>query len=161
MSSLNEAAQEFLAQKRLAVAGVSRSRDQAANVIYRKLRDTGHEVYAVNPQAEEVEGDCCYPDLRSIPERVDGVVVVTPPQAVSAVVRECIELGVPRVWMHRSFGPGSYSQEAERLAREAGITVIAGACPMMFCEPVDLGHRCIRWFLRVSGKLPEPERHAA
>ncbi|NIR43453.1 MAG: CoA-binding protein, partial [Gemmatimonadetes bacterium] len=151
-----EAAKEFLACKRLAVAGVSRSGKEAANIVYRKLRDSGYTVFAVNPNADEVEGDTCYPDLRSLPEPVEGVVIATHPDVTEAVVRECAELGIPRVWLHRSFGQGSVSDDAVGFCREHGITAIPGGCPMMFCEPVDLGHRCIRWILDWTGKLPKP-----
>jgi predicted CoA-binding protein len=101
-----------------------------------------------------VEGEKCYPNLKSIPDGVDGVVIVTPPEAAEQIVRECAEIGISRVWMHRSFGPGSVSEEAVQYCEENNISVIAGACPMMFCQPVDFGHKCMRWILGVSGKLP-------
>jgi hypothetical protein len=63
-------------------------------------------------------------------------------------------LGIKRVWLHRSLDGGSTSPEAVDYRRSAGISVIPGACPMMFCEPGDLGHRCIRWILRLPRKLP-------
>ena len=153
-TTLEQAVRDFLDQKRIAVAGVSRSPDQAANAIYKKLRESGYRVFAVNPKAAEVEGDTCYPGLGQIPEPVDGVVIATPPEAAVDVVRECAELGVDRVWMHRSFGRGSVSAEAVALCQENGIRVIPGACPMMYCEPVDGGHRCMRWLLGVFGGLP-------
>jgi hypothetical protein len=149
---------DFLSRKRLAVAGVSRNGQEAANAIFRKLRDTGHEVFPVNPNAGEIEGTTCYPDLRSIPGGVEGVVIATAPAATDRVVRECAELGIPRVWMHRAFGAGSVSREAVRFCRAKGITVIDGACPMMYCEPVDPAHRCIRWFMKITGGLPRPEK---
>lgn len=155
MTTLDEAAREFLACRRIAVAGFSRKKDQPANLILRKLRDTGHEVFAVNPTAAEIRGERCYPDLRSIPEGVEAVMVATHPDAASSVVEECAALGIRRVWMHRSFGQGSVSGEAVRRGRAAGLTVIDGACPMMFCRPVDPGHLCMRWVLRLAGKLPK------
>lgn len=158
MSSLDDTVRDFLSQKRLAVAGVSRGGRDAANAIFRKLRDTGHEVFPVNPNAREIEGTTCYPDLRSIPGGVEGVVISTAPEATGQVVRECAELGIRRVWMHRALGAGSVSREAARFCRERGITVIDGACPMMYCEPVDAGHRCLRWFMKVTGQLPRPEK---
>jgi predicted CoA-binding protein len=151
--SIPDAVNEFLAGKRLAVAGVSRSPQQPANAIYRRLRETGHQVYATNPEAESVEGDPCYPGLEALPERVDGVVIATPPAAATDVVRACAELGIERVWMHRSFGGGSVSEEAVALCREKGISVIVGGCPMMFCGKVDPFHRCMGWFLRVRGRI--------
>ena len=145
---------DFLAQKRIAVAGVSRSEKEAANLIYRKLRDAGYEVFAVNPKAEQVEGDPCFPDLKSIPGKVDGVVISTPPDVAEEIAKECAEVGVSRVWMHRSFGTGSVSEAATKYCEEKGIAVIPGGCPMMFCEPVDFGHKCMRWVLRLTGGLP-------
>ncbi len=153
MPSIPDAVAEFLAQKRLAVAGVSRTPQQPANAIYRRLRDTGHEVYATNPEADAVEGDPCYPTLGALPVRVDGVVIATPPAAAATVVRECAELGIDRVWMHRSFGDGSVSDEAVALCREKGISVIVGGCPMMYCGKVDPFHRCMGWLLRVRGRI--------
>lgn len=158
MSTLDEAVKDFLSRKRLAVAGVSRGGQAAANAIFQKLRETGHDVFPVNPGAREIEGVTCYPDLRSIPGGVEGVVIATAPAATDQVVRECAELGIPRVWMHRSFGAGSVSREAVRFCRERGIVVIAGACPMMYCEPVDPAHRCLRWFLNITGGLPRPDK---
>lgn len=156
--SLQHAVDDFLAQRRIAVAGVSRTdRNAPANLIYRKLRDRGYAVFAVNPHAGEVEGDPCAPDLASIEGGVDGVVVATRPQDTDRVVRDCVTLGIPRVWMHRSFGQGSVSDSAVAFCREHGIRVIAGACPMMYCAPVDFGHTCIRFVLRVSGGLPKPD----
>ena len=154
-STLETAVGEFLAQKRIAVAGVSRTdTHEAANTIYRRLRDAGHEVFAVNPHAEAVEGDACYPDLAAIPGGVGAVVVVTHPEVTPEIVRQCVDLGIGHVWMHRSFGPGSVVDEAVAHGREHGIAVIAGSCPMMFLAPVDIGHRCMRWLLRLTGGLP-------
>jgi hypothetical protein len=156
MRELEEAARDFLAQRRIAVAGVSRNGTEAANIIFRKLRVSGHQVYPVNPKATKVEGVACYPDLVSVPEPVDAVVIATSPAAAKNVVEQCASLGIRRVWMHRSLGGGSVSSEAVDACRAHGIHAIAGACPMMFCEPVDLGHRCIRWIAGVTGQLPKP-----
>ncbi len=155
MTSLNEAVVDFLARKRIAVAGVSRRPDQTANLIFRKLRDAGYTVVPVNPSATEAEGTACYPDLKSVPGGVEAVVVVTRPSAAAGIVRECADLGIGRVWLHRAFGQGSVSDEAIRLGRERGLTVIPGGCPLMFREPVDLGHRCIRWIAKLTGGLPK------
>ena len=148
--------EDFLAQQHIAVAGVSRNPGgSAANLIYRKLRDSGRRVAAINPAAAQVEGDPSYPDLKSVPGRIDAVMIVTTPQACEGIVRQCMDLGVRRVWMHRSFGAGSVSRAAVRYCEENGISVIAGGCPMMFCEPVDFGHKCMRWLLRWTGGLPQ------
>ena len=154
MTTLREAAEEFLAQPRIAVAGVSRDPKQPANLIYRRLRDTGHEVYAVNPAAERVEGDRAYASARELPEGVDGVVVVTPPEAAVGIVEDCAAAGIPRVWLPRGLGPGSSSPEAVRRGAELGVSVIPGGCPNMFGETSDPGHRCILAMLRVGGRIP-------
>jgi predicted CoA-binding protein len=154
MVTLHEAAEEFLAQERIAVAGVSRDTSQPANLIYRRLRKTGHQVFAVNPNADEVEGDPCYPSVRGIPGGVDGVVVVTPSEAAASVVEDCAAAGVPRVWLHRGMGPGSMSDEAVDACRRHGIAVIPGGCPNMFGATSDPGHRGMLRVLQVTGKIP-------
>lgn len=148
---------DFLAQKRIAVAGVSRdnSHHPAGNLIYRRLKKTGHEVFAVNPNMSSFEGDRCYPDLRSIPGGVDGVVIITRPQTTEQIVHDCDAAGVRRVWMHQSMAKGSsVSPEAVEFCRQHDISVIAGACPMMFGEGVDFGHTCMRWMMKLTGGLP-------
>ena len=151
-------ADEFLAQKRLAVAGVSRdnSHHPTGNLIYRRLKKTGHEVFPVNPHMQTFEGDRCYPDLQSIPGGVDGVVIVTRPAATERIVRDCTEARVRRVWMHQSLGKSasSVSPEAVEYCRQHDISVIAGGCPMMYGEGVDFGHTCMRWMLKLTGRLP-------
>lgn len=153
---MREAAADFLSLRRIAVAGVSRDGKQAANLIYRRLRTAGYEVSPVNPAADEVEGDRCYGSLAEIPGGVEGVVVVTPPEDAAGVARECAALGIRRLWFHRSFVGGSVSDEAAEVCEREGLTAILGACPLMFLDPVDMGHRCIRWVLGVTGKLPAP-----
>jgi predicted CoA-binding protein len=156
MPTLEEAALRFLSNRRIAVAGVSRNSDMAANTIYRKLRSAGYRVFAVNPNAESVEGDRCFPDLKSIGEPVDAVVIATHPSAAEAVVRESAAAGARAVWIHRSIGGGSLDQNAVRVASELGLETIPGSCPMMFCAPVDGGHRCMRWIFHLIGREPAP-----
>jgi len=153
MSTFKTNAEEFLAQERIAVAGVSRSKKDAANSIYLKLRDTDHQVFPINPNADVVEGDTCYASVQEIPGGVDGVVIVTRPELTEQVVHDCVEAGVPRVWMHNNtFMPSSVSETAVTICRENDITVIDGGCPMMF---LDFGHKCMRWMLGVMNRLPE------
>lgn len=155
MAPINQAIDDFLAQQRIAVAGVSRTpAGHGANVVYRRLRDRGYRVFPVNPNADVVEGDPCYHDLRSIPGGVDAVVIATPPAAAESVARECQELGIRRVWQHRAFGAGSVSPEAHDFCRANGIASIAGGCPLMYGPTSDGGHRAMRWFLGLTGRLP-------
>ena len=156
-TTLETKVNDFLSQQRIAVAGVSRdtSHHPAGNLIYRKLKKTGHQVFAVNPNMQSFEGDRCYPDLRSIPGGVDGVVIITRPETTDQIVRDCSAAGVRRVWMHQSQKKGSsVSQEAVDYCRQHDISVIAGACPMMFGPDVDFGHTCLRWMLKLTGGLP-------
>ena len=155
MATINQAAEEFLSHKRFAVAGVSRNpAGHGGNVVYQRLRGRGYEVFAVNPNADTVEGDRCYPDLKSIPGGVEVVVIATSPAASETVARQAAELGITRVWMHRSFGPGSVSDAATDFCRKNGITVIAGGCPLMFGPTSDFGHRCMAWVGKMSGTVP-------
>jgi hypothetical protein len=150
-----KAVADFLAQTRIAVAGVSRQGDIPANAIFRKLRDAGYDVVPVNPSAEEVEGERCFARISDVPGEIDALMIATPPEAAPDLVRECVDRGIQYVWMHRSVGTGSVDDRATQLGREAGLTVIPGGCPMMFIEPVDPFHRCLRWALRVTGSEPE------
>jgi len=145
---------EFLNGKRLAVAGVSRTSNAPANAIFRRLRDTGHEVIPLNPNAAEVEGVRCYPDLGAAPGPVDGVVIAVPPAVAVGVVRQCEAIGVRRVWFHRSFGEGSVSREALEECERRGIRAIEGGCPLMYAGAVDPVHRCMRWWLGRRGRVP-------
>lgn len=152
MTTAADLAREFLAQKRIAVAGLSRSADSTAKGIIEKLEETGHTVFALNPNAAEIDGRVCYPEVGAIPGGVDGVVLVTSPAVSEQVVQQCITAGVPRVWMHRSIG-NSVSEAAVAAARAAGISVIAGGCPMMYQDPVDFGHACLRWWCGLTGRI--------
>jgi predicted CoA-binding protein len=154
VSTVPASVAEFLRGKRIAVAGVSRRAGQAANAVYRKLRDAGYEAIPVNPKAAVVEGVRCYPDLASIPGAIHGVVIATHPDVSLDLVRQCSQRGVPVVWFHRSFGQGSVSEAAIRECEALGVRCIVGGCPLMYCAPVDLGHRCMRWWLERQGRVP-------
>lgn len=154
MAQLPESVAAFLDAERLAVAGVSRDGKQPANAIYRRLVESGFRVYPVNPSSSEVEGVQAFPDVLSLPEPVEGVMIVTHPDVSAQVVRDCAEAGIGRVWFHRSLGSGSVSDEAVEECGRLGIECIVGGCPMMFCEPVDFGHKCMRWWFQRKGKVP-------
>lgn len=154
MRKITEVAAEFLDKKRIAVTGVSRDPDgHGGNVVHRRLRERGYDVFAVNPNAEEIGDEKCYPDLRSIPGGVDAVVIATRPEVAEATMRECAELGVTYVWMHRSFGPGSVSPAAAEYGRARGITVIDGGCPLMFPPASDPAHRIMRMLCRLPKQV--------
>jgi predicted CoA-binding protein len=157
MPTVDQAIDDFLAQKRIAVAGVSRQTGGAhsGNAVYLRLKARGYEVFAVNPNADMVEGDPCYHDLKSIPGGVDAVVIATAPDVAPAVAKECADLGIKRVWMHRSFGGGSVSKEAHELCRSSGIDCIAGGCPLMYGPTSDGGHRFMKVLAGLFGQLPK------
>jgi uncharacterized protein len=149
MQTTKEAASAFLANKRIAVTGVSRKpKEHGSNTVFKRLRDRGYEVFAVNPNADEVEGARSYHDLKSIPGGIDAVVIATAPDRAEGTMRECAELGIKQVWMHRSYGRGSVSDTATAYGREHGITVIDGGCPLMFEPAADFGHKVMRVIYR-------------
>lgn len=155
MTRIKDAASEFLAHQRVAVTGVSRTPgSHGSNVVYKRLRERGYQVFAVNPNATEVEGDRAYHDLRSIPDGVEAVVIGTRPDRAEETMRECAELGVEHVWMHRGPGGGSVSQAATAYGRERGITVIDGGCPCMFGRTADRGHKAMRVMFALTGNVP-------
>jgi predicted CoA-binding protein len=146
MQNVKDAASAFLANKRVAVTGVSRNpKGHGSNAVYRRLRERGYDVFAVNPNARQVEGDRCYPDLRSIPGGVEAVVIGTRPEITDSTMHECADLGIKHVWMHRGPGAGSVSDTATGYGREHGITVIDGGCPLMFGPTADFGHKIMRF----------------
>lgn len=156
MATIRQAATEFLANERIAVTGVSRNpKGHGSNVVYQRLRQRGYEVFAVNPNADEVEGDPCYHDLASIPGGVGAVVIGTRPETADATMRECADLGIKQVWMHRGPGAGSVSDAATAYGRERGITVIDGGCPLMFDPCADGGHKVMRFLFSLTGKVPK------
>ena len=154
MQRIEEAASAFLANKRVAVTGVSRTpKTHGSNTVYKRFRDRGYEVFAVNPNAREVEGDRCYSDLASIPGGVDAVVIGTRPETAENTMRECAELGIKHVWMHWGSGASSVSAAATDYGREHGITVIDGGCPCMFEPTADFGHKLMRFVY--GGRVPK------
>lgn len=155
MTTMKEAASQFLARKRIAVTGVSRApQGHGSNAVYQRLRARGYQVFAINPNADEVEGDPCYHDLKSVPGGVEAVVIATRPETAEAIMRECADLGIRHVWMHRAFGAGSVSAAATEYGRRHGITVIDGGCPLMFDPAADIGHKVMCFVLTRTGKVP-------
>jgi predicted CoA-binding protein len=154
MQTINDAASAFLANRRVAVTGVSRhAENHGSNAVYRRLRERGYEVFAVNPNASQVEGDQSYPDLTSIPGGIQAVVIATRPEFAIDTVRECVELGIQHVWMHRGPGAGSVSAAATEYGRQHGLKVIDGGCPLMFGQTADLGHKVMRFIY--AGHVPK------
>jgi predicted CoA-binding protein len=152
--NISEASSRFLANKRIAVTGVSREpKSHGSNTIYKRLRDRGYEVFAVNPNAQQVEGDRAYANVSSIPGGVDAVVIATRPEFAEPTMRECVELGIKQVWMHWGSGGSSVSDAATTYGRANGVTVIDGGCPLMFGPTSDFGHKVMRRMYR--GRVPQ------
>ena len=158
MAQIDTHVDNFLAQKKIAVVGVSDQRETGCNLAYNKFKENGYQVYGVNPRISTFEGDPCFPDLHAIPEPPDAVFILTKPEITEQIVSQCVDLGIKHVWMHCLMGtkPGlaasmtSVSQEAVDLCRENGITVIPGACPNQYLEP-DFGHAMMRVIFRTIG----------
>jgi len=151
MAKINDLVQEFLNQKKVAIVGVSDKRETGCNSNYKKFKDAGYRVYAVNPHISTYDGNRCYPDLKSIPETPDAVFILARPGVTEQIVQDCVDLGIKHVWMHCMMGtkPGlaagisSVSPEAVELCRLNGISVIPGSCPNQFLDP-DFGHGMMR-----------------
>ena len=160
MGKIDELVKDFMAQKKIAVVGVSDKRETGCNMAYKKFKEGGYRVFAVNPRITEFEGDPCYPDLKSLPEKPEAVFILANPKVTDQIVQQCVDLGVKHVWMHCMMGtkPGlgggtsSVSAEAVRLCRENGITVIPGTCPNQFLKP-DFFHGMLRGLWRTFGFL--------
>lgn len=156
MIPIKDAAADFLANKRIAVTGVSANpKGHGSNAVYQRLRERGYTVFAVNPNSPTAEGDATYPDLRSIPDGVEAVVIGTQPDRAEATMREAIDLGIKHVWMHRAFGAGSVSDAATQVGRAKDVTVIDGGCPLMFGPTSDGAHKFMCRMLKLTGKVPK------
>ncbi len=142
--------ENFLSQKNIAVVGVSRNTKKFGNTIYRSLKKKGYNVFPINPNAEKIEGDNCYPNLLSLPEKIDAVVINVPPEETENVVLKAHQAGIEKVWMQQ----GSQSKVAEEYCSEKGIDCISNECILMFAEPAGFIHRAHRWVWGVLGNLP-------
>ena len=144
------AVEGFLAQKDLAVVGVSRSGKKFGNAAYRELKEKGYNLFPIHPEADELEGDKCYPSFQDLPALVGGALIILPPEQTEKVVREAAGAGIKRVWMQQ----GAESSEALGFCSENGIEAVSGECILMFAEPSKFYHRIHRWVWKLAGKLP-------
>jgi predicted CoA-binding protein len=141
----------LLSQQVLAVAGASRDRGKFGNSVYRELKARGYRVLAVNPNAETIEGDPCYPSLKALPEKVGGLVTVTQPAISEQMVREAAELGIRHVWLQQ----GSESPAAVQFCQEHGMNVVAGECILMYQPNTEFVHKFHRFFKEAFGGKPK------
>jgi uncharacterized protein len=142
--------EEFLAQEKIAVVGVSRKKTKFGNAIYKELNQKGYIVFPINPNMKDFEGDTCYPDLLSLPEKVDAIIINVPPVQTEKVVREAKEAGINKVWLQQ----GSQSEEAIKYCEENNIDCVSNECILMFVQPSAFVHRAHKWLWGVMGKLP-------
>ena len=141
---------DFIAQKKIAVVGVSRKKTKFGNAIYKELKQIGYQVFPINPNMQTFDGDICYPDLLSLPEKVDAVVINVPSVQTEKVVREAKQAGINKVWLQQ----GSQSEEAVKFCEENGIDYVSNECILMFTQPSAFIHRAHKWVWGVLGKLP-------
>ena len=158
MSKIDELTSEFLSQKNIAVAGIKRNTQGVGNAIFKRLKESGYNVIPIHPELDTFEGMKCYPDVKSVSDKIDGIVLATNPEVTEKIVIDCIEAGISRVWIHNMFGvkgankpTTSLTDKAVQMCRDNNITVIPGGCPLMFCGQVDFGHKCIRGITRMIG----------
>ena len=141
---------EFVAQNTIAVVGVSRNKTKFGNAIYRELKQKGYNVLPVNPNMQTFEGDTCYPNLLSLPGKVDAVVINLPPEQTIKVLRKANQAGISKVWLQQ----GSQSEDAIKYCEENGIDCVSNECILMFAKPSAFIHRAHKWVWGALGKLP-------
>jgi hypothetical protein len=146
-----KAIEEFLDQKTLAIVGVSRSKYKFSNKLYKNLKAKGYRVFAVNPKAENIDGETCFNNIKSLPEPVDGIVITVPPDQTKNVIKDSKELGINHIWIQQ----GAESEEAIEFCERNSINVIHKQCILMFAEPITLPHMLHRHLWSILGKLPK------
>jgi hypothetical protein len=145
---------DFLGHKRLAIVGVSRGPKDFSRMLWREFRSRGYDAVPVNPEAEEIEGAPCFTRIQDVEPGVEDVLLMTSPAVTYAVVRDCAQAGVKRVWMYRAGGRGAVSPEAIEFCEANAISVIAGECPYMFFPKAGLLHRCHGLIRKITGAYP-------
>jgi predicted CoA-binding protein len=145
---------DFLAQRRIALVGVSRNSKDFSRLLFREMRDRGYDMVPVNPAASQLEGTRCFGRLQEIDPPADGALLMTSPSDTERVVRDCAEAGIRRVWMHRGAGRGAVSELAADFCRGKGIRLVEGYCPFMFLPATPFFHRIHRFFLQLFGRYP-------
>lgn len=141
---------KFLDQKTLAVVGVSRSEKKFSYILYKTLKAKGYRLFAVNPNTDRIDGESCFDCIQSLPQPVNGVVIVVPPDQAEKVVKDAAAAGINHVWIQQ----GAESKEAIDFCEKNGMNVIYNQCILMFAEP-SLPHKCHRYIWKALGKLPK------
>jgi predicted CoA-binding protein len=154
MTSLAVRANDFLAQRRLALVGVSHDPRELSRTLFRELRSRRYDVVPVHPLLESVDGVPCARRVQDVKPAVDWALLMTPPEMTIHVVRDCAEAGVSRVWLHRGAGRGATCPAAVSFCRDHGIAVVDGACPYMFLPKAGFVHRAHHFVTRLLGHDP-------
>jgi uncharacterized protein len=148
----NDSVRAFLAGHRIAVVGAADRKDSFGRAICRALDDHGFEAIPVHPTASTVDGRPCFARLGDIPRPVHSAIVMVPAPVAATVVEEAVAAGIRQIWLFKGIGGvGSVSPEAIEACRRHGIDPVAGACPLMFLEPVTAAHRIHRAVRRARG----------
>ena len=153
ISSL-ETIEDFLAQKRIAMAGISREPASFSVRLLAELCRRGYDVVPVNPNMAEVQGRRCFARVQDIQPPVEAALLMTSPKATETVVNDCAEAGIRRVWMFRATGKGAVSAKAVTFCRGRGIDVVPGECPFMFLPEAAGVHRFHGFLRKITGRYP-------
>ena len=150
-----DAIEEFLAQKRIALVGMSREASSIGTILFKECSRRGYEVVPVNPNVPEVMGRRCFAHVQDIEPPVGAALLLTSPKVTELVVQDCAEAGIKRVWMYRAGGQGAVSEKAIEVCRERGIRVIPGECPLMFLPKIGGIHGLHGFFRKLTGRYPK------
>lgn len=140
----------FLAQRQIAVAGVSRNRKKFGNIIFNDLIKKGYSALPVNPNATDIEGHKSYPNLSALPTEIEALVFVTPPDQTLALLKEALQTNIRYFWMQQ----GAENDEVISFCKENNLTFVSGRCILMHLEPVKGIHNLHRFFSKVFGSYP-------
>jgi predicted CoA-binding protein len=146
---MNGSIENFISSKRIALAGASRSGKKFGNIAHKELQARGFEVFLIHPEAKEIDGAPCFPDLAAVQNKVDGVLVCLPASRGEAVLRQAASAGLPKVWLQK----GAESPELLALGEELGLNLVSGKCILMYAPPVRSIHWCHRAFVKLTGQL--------
>lgn len=147
------ACEAFLAHRRLALVGVSRDPRDFSRTVLGELTRHGYDVGPVNPIGGEGRDGIAFAQrVQDIDPPVEAALLMTPPAVTTEVVKDCVQVGIRHVWMHQGVGRGAASPEAIAYCREYGISVVTGACPLMYLPGMGFVHRAHRWCREVFGR---------
>jgi uncharacterized protein len=146
---MNQAIQDFVNGKNLAIVGVSRNGSKFGNMIFSELKQRGYQMWIIHPEAQEIAGAKCYPNLAAVQGKVDGVVINLPPRQTEQVLRDAVKAGIRNIWIQQ----GADSPEVSAIAQELGVQPISGKCILMYAPPVQSFHSWHRAFMRLIGQL--------